>query len=146
MGVEINRFLGSEAIAVIGVSSSKMKFGSMAYRALKKKGYKVYGINPALESIDGDTCYCGLSDVPARTEAVFVAVKPEKVSGLIAEATRLGVKRIWFQQGANYEALAAQASEAGLDVVKDRCLLMYAEPVAGIHRVHRFFAKVFGQL
>lgn len=145
MGVEINHFLQSESIAVLGVSSSKMKFGSMAYRALKEKGYKVYGINPSLESIDGDICYAGLSDLPQKVDAAFVAVKPDKVSSFVSEAARSGVKRVWFQQGGDYSVLAAQACEAGLEVVQNRCLLMYAEPVGGIHRVHRFFARVFGK-
>lgn len=145
MAVEINRFLAAKSVAVIGVSSSKMKFGSMAYRALKKKGYKVYGINPALESIDGDTCYSGLNELPENVEAAFVAVKPDKVASLVSEAARSGVKHVWFQQGGDYKALATQASEAGMDVVEDKCLLMYAEPVGGIHRIHRFFAKTFGK-
>ena len=86
-----------------------------------------------------------MNELPESVEAAFVAVKPDKVSSLVSEAARSGVKYVWFQQGANYRALAAQASEAGMDVVEDKCLLMYAEPVGGIHRIHRFFAKTFGK-
>jgi predicted CoA-binding protein len=146
MDQKINRFVNSGAIAVVGVSSSKMKFGTWAYRSLKKNGYRVFGVNPSLGSCEGDTCYASLSELPEPVEAVLVSVKPEKVGNLISEATRHGVKRLWFQEGADYSKLADQASEAGLEVVTDRCLLLYAEPVTGIHRVHRFFAKLFGKL
>ncbi len=146
MDQKISQFVSSEGIAVVGVSSSRMKFGTWAYRHLKNSGYRVFGINPSLGSCDGDTCYASLSELPEPVEAVFVSVKPDKLDNLVSEAVRNGVKRLWFQEGADYSKLAAQASEAGLDVVTDKCLLLYAEPVKGIHRVHRFFAKLFGKL
>lgn len=145
MRAEIDRFLSSRAIAVVGVSSSRMKFGTVAYRTLKSKGYRVYGVNPVLGAIDGDTCYGGLSDLPDKVEAVFVAVKPEKLTDLVSELARMGVRRVWFQQGADYASLATQTSEAGIETVQEKCLLMYAEPVGGIHRLHRFLAKLFGR-
>jgi predicted CoA-binding protein len=145
MNENISQFLQSNAIAVIGVSGTRTKFGSLVYRALKRNGFKVYGVNPSLKSCDGDPCYERLSDVPESVDAVLVVVEPGKIKSLISEATRKGVRRIWFQQGIEASELARQASEVGIDTVQDKCLLLYAEPVKGIHRVHRFFAKVFGK-
>ena len=143
MDDNIRQFLQSTAIAVVGVSATRTKFGSLVYRALKRNGYKVYGVNPSLKSCDGDPCYDTLSDIPDSVEAVLVVVQPEKVKGLVSDAARKGVRRIWFQQGVNSSELARQASEVGIVTVENKCVLMYAEPVAGIHRVHRFLAKLF---
>ncbi len=145
MDENIREFLRSKSIAVIGVSSKRSKFGSLVYRALKRNGFEVYGVNPSLDSCDGDTCYGRLSDIQGTVDGILVVVRPERVKGLISEAGRLGINRIWFQQGVDHSRLAAQASEAGMTVVSDKCVLMYAEPVAGIHRVHRFLAKLFGK-
>lgn len=145
MDDNIREFLQSKSIAVIGVSATRTKFGSLVYRALKRNGFKVYGINPSLDSCDGDTCYSRLSDIPGPVDGILVVVRPERVKGLVSEAGRRGVTRIWFQQGPDHSKLADQASEAGMTVVSDKCVLMYAEPVAGIHRVHRFLAKLFGK-
>ncbi len=145
MSEEIASFLNSSAIAVVGVSKSKMKFGSLAYRTLKGKGYRVFPVNHGLPAHDGDPCYATLSELPEQVDAVVVTIRPEKAVSIVGEAIRSGVKRMWFQQGADFSALASQAREAGLEVVTDKCLLMYAEPVAGIHRAHRFFAKILKQ-
>ena len=145
MNEEIVSFLKSDAIAVVGVSKSRMKFGSLAYRTLKGKGYRVFPVNHSLAEHDGDRCFATLSELPEQVDAVVVTIRPEKAVSIVSEAARSGVRRMWFQQGADFASLAAQAREAGLEVVTDKCLLMYAEPVSGIHRVHRFFAKLLKQ-
>jgi len=142
---EIREFFDSASIAVVGVSSSRMKFGSMAYRALKSKGYKVHAVNRKLDSFDGDACYSRLSDIPGGTEAAVITVKPKSASEVLDEARQAGVKRLWFQEGADFSALAKRAESDGFVVVEKKCVLLYAEPVSGIHRVHRFFAKLFNR-
>ena len=145
MNEEIVSFFKSDAIAVVGVSKSRMKFGSLAYRTLKSNGFQVYPVNHGLAEHDGDPCFATLSELPEQVDAVVVTVRPEKAVSIVSDAIRTGVKRMWFQQGGDFSSLASQAREAGLEVVSDKCLLMYAEPVTGIHRVHRFFAKLLKQ-
>jgi len=122
-----------------------MKFGSMAYRALKRNGYHVLAVNPNLDSIDGDTCYGSLPDLPGSAEAVLVTIKPASADSLLDHAKKAGIRKLWFQQGGDFTALAKQAREEGFVVVENKCILMYAEPVSGIHRIHRFFAKLFNR-
>lgn len=142
---EIAEFFDSVSIAVVGVSSSRMKFGSMAYRALKSKGYQVHAVNRRLNSFDGDACYASLTDIPGEVEAAVVTVKPESAVDVLDEADKAGVKKLWFQEGGDFAAVAQQARSKGFLVVTDKCVLLYAEPVSGIHRVHRFFAKLFNR-
>ena len=95
----IRNFVSSKNIAVLGASNRRMKFGSMAYRALKKKGYNVYPVNPNRETVDGDRCYPNLLFVPDDVEAVVVVIPPEKALGLIDKASKMNIGKIWFQQG-----------------------------------------------
>lgn len=145
MNESIAGFLKSKSIAVVGVSSSRAKIGSLAYRALKKGGYDVYPVNSDMASFDGDKCYRSLSELPAHVKAAFVAVKPDHASRVPGEAAAAGIRHLWFQQGADFSSLARRASDNGLNVVTGRCLLMYAEPVKGIHRFHRYLSRLFGK-
>ena len=39
-------FISQKTLAVVGVSRGAQKFGNMAYRELKAKGYQLYTIHP----------------------------------------------------------------------------------------------------
>lgn len=46
-----------DSIAIIGASSDRSKFGNKAVRAYKRKGFKVFPINPKESKIEGLKCY-----------------------------------------------------------------------------------------
>ena len=54
--------------------------------------------------------------------------------------------KVSIQQGADFSGSAAKAEAARITTITGKCILMYAEPVGGIHAIHRFFAKLFGKL
>ena len=110
--------------AVVGVSDNREKFGNKIYRDLKEAGYDVYGVNPKLETIEGDTCYASLKDLPVKPDVVNVVVPPQVGPAVVAECLELGLKRIWFQPGAESEAAVAQARAGGMDVVHDACIMI----------------------
>jgi hypothetical protein len=51
-----------------------------------------------------------------------------------------------LQQGAESEAAAKLAAELGLDLVQGECILMYASPARGFHRLHRGMWRILGRL
>jgi len=134
-----------KSIAVVGVSTKTTKFGTSAFRELRKHGFEVYPVHPSMERIDDVKCYRSVADLPLTPDCVFVSVKPNAAGEVVKQAAAKGVRRIWFQMGADFSEAADKARQAGLDVVSGRCILMYAEPVSGIHRFHRFFSKLFGK-
>ncbi len=71
---------------------------------------------------------------------------PAQSEKVVSDAAAQGITRVWLQQGAQSEAALAICREKGLQTVCGKCIMMFAEPVASIHGVHRWFAKVFGQL
>lgn len=146
MDDRINQFLSADTIAVVGASSHRMKFGTLAYRALKKRGYTVYAVNPKQATIDNDQCYPNLRLLPESIDAVLISTQPGNIPNLIEQAKEKNVKVIWGQRGPDYTELKQKADRAGIEMITDRCILMYAEPVRGIHALHRFIVSRFGSL
>ena len=136
---------GVRSIAVVGVSGRRTKFGGSAFRELKKRGYEVFAVHPSMDMFEGVKCYRSLADLPVLPDCALVTIKPRAASPVVGQAVGRGIRTIWFQQGADFSEAAAQAERAGLKVVKGRCILMYAEPVGGLHRFHRFLSKLFGK-
>ena len=85
--------------AVVGANDNPKKYGSMIYRKLKSRGYRVYPVNPNYEAIEGDKCYPNLSALPEVPEVVDMVVSPRIGYQVIEEAGRLGIKYIWLQPG-----------------------------------------------
>ena len=143
MNAQIQNFIDSEHIAVVGVS--KRKFGGTIYKALKKRGLNVYPVHPTMEALDGDRCFAGVSDLPENVEAAVIAVSPESSEGVVDDAKGRGISKLWFQQGANFSKAVAKAEALGIQTVSRKCVLMYAGNVTGIHAFHRTLAKLFGR-
>lgn len=133
------------SIAIAGVSRKSTKFGASAYRTLKKRGYRLFPIHPTLEAFDGDTCFRSVADIRGEVDWVWICLRPEHALTVVDDAHRKGIPNIWFQQGADFSQAAARARELGLRVVTGRCILMYTEPVTGIHAIHRFLSRLFGK-
>ena len=48
-------------------------------------------------------------------------------------------------RGAESPELIQRAKELGIPIITKKCPLMYAAPVEGFHKFHRFFTKLLGQ-
>ena len=136
---------GVRTIAVVGVSRKKIKFGVSAFRELKKRGYEVYPVHHSMDKLDGVKCYRSVINLPLVPDCVLITVKPEAALEVVEQVVAKGIRMIWFQQGADFTEAIARASQAGLNVVSSRCILMYADPVTGFHRFHRFLNQLFGK-
>jgi hypothetical protein len=143
---EIQDFLAQKTLALAGMSREEKSFSASVSRELKAKGYRVLPVNPNAAAIGGETCYPSLSALPEKVGGVLVMTRPEHSEAIVREAASQGIRRIWLQQGAQSEAALAVCLEKGLNAVSGKCVMMFAEPVGSFHSVHRWFARVFGQL
>jgi predicted CoA-binding protein len=57
---------------------------------------------------------------------------------VLAPAADAGIKKLWLQQGAESDEAIRICGEHGIDVLHGECILMFAEPTALIHRLHRW--------
>jgi len=81
-------------------------------------------VNPAYENqeILGERCYARLSDIPEKIDLVDCFRKSETIEPLAQEAIDIGAKVLWLQLGVENEKAEVLAKEAGLEVVRDRCV------------------------
>ncbi len=143
---DIQDFFAQKTIAIAGVSRDHKAFGTAVYRDLKAKGYNALPVNPNAQSIEGDTCYASVAALPKGVGAVLVCTQPAISENVVREAAARGIMHVWLQQGAQSDAAVALAVEKGMHLVSNKCFMMFAEPVKSIHGVHRWFAKLFGQV
>lgn len=146
MQPEIQKFIDSKHIAILGASPSGKKFGNYIYKNLKKKGYNLYPVHPTAEIIEGDKAFDNIKSLPDNVDSVLIAISPDKAEVVVDDAIDKKIKNLWFQQGADFSGPATKAKAGGIETITGKCILMYAEPVGGIHAIHRFFAKLFGKL
>ena len=142
----VDDFIAQKKLAVVGVSRNKQKFGNTVYRELKEKGYTVYPVNPYAEKIGDDTCYASLNDLPETVDGAVLVLKPEQTEAVVRDAKEAGITRIWMQQGAESGAAIEFCEQNGIPVISKLCILMFAEPVASFHKIHRFFKNLFGRM
>ncbi len=142
----IESFLAQERIAVIGVSRNKRKFGNVIYQELKKKGYQAFPINPRATEIDGDKCYPDLQSLPQAIDGVVINVPPIQAEKVLENCAHLGIKKVWLQQGSESETAIQFCQAKAIDCIYGECILMFAEPVGILHKLHRWVWQIIGKL
>ncbi|MFZ5807994.1 MAG: CoA-binding protein [Chloroflexota bacterium] len=146
MQSSIQDFINSKRLAVVGVSRGGKKFGNMALTELAGRGYQVFAVHPSAQEINGVKCYPDLKSLQGQVEGVLVSVSPQQGCDVLREAAEAKIKNVWLQQGAESPQALALAEELGLNLVTQKCILMYAPPVRSVHRWHRAIMKLFGKL
>ena len=84
--------------------------------------------------------------VPGEIENLLIAVPKSQTIDVAKQAKEKGVKRIWIQQMSDTTEALEMVKEAGIELIAKKCIFMFAEPVSGVHKFHRFIAKLFGGL
>ena len=121
---QIHSMLNLKVWAVLGATDNKEKFGFKIFKILKDAGYKVYPVNPGVDSILGDKCYPTLSALPVKPDAVNFVVPPKVGEPIIAECVALGIKNVWLQPGANGDNVVNAAKKEELNVIHKSCILV----------------------
>jgi predicted CoA-binding protein len=142
----VDAFFRQDSFALVGVSRDAKHFANAVFRALKERGKTVYPINPRATTVEGTPCVPSVSALPAAVGAVGIFVRPEFVQEILDQVHAAGIKNVWLQQGTESEQTVAFCRERGINVVAGECMLMFAEPVHGIHRFHRWVKEVTGGL
>lgn len=113
----------SRTIAVVGLSSKRMRPSYGVSEYMQRAGYRIIPVNPLEESVLGEKSYRRLEDVPEKVDIVNIFRRSEHVPAIVESAIATGANAIWMQEGVIHEQAAARARQAGLDVVMDRCIL-----------------------
>jgi hypothetical protein len=120
----ISAILGSaRTIAVVGLSGRRCRPSYGVAEYLKRAGYRIIPVNPHETEVLGEKCYPDLDSVPCEIDIVDIFRRSEYVPEIVEAAIRKGAKAVWMQEGVIHEEAARRASEAGLAVAMDRCIL-----------------------
>ncbi|MBK6638259.1 MAG: CoA-binding protein [Rhodocyclaceae bacterium] len=111
----------TKTIAVVGISDKPYRDSHHVAEYLIEAGYRVFPVNPNLQSVLGLRCYPDLASIPEAIDLVDVFRRPEEVGPVVDAAVAIKAKALWLQLGVINEAEAERASEAGLTVIMDRC-------------------------
>jgi predicted CoA-binding protein len=112
-----------KTVAVVGLSSDESRPSYGVSRYLQKRGYKIIPVNPKEIEILGEKVYPTLSVIPDKVEIVDVFRRSEFVPPIVDEAVKIGAKAIWLQEGVVNHPAAIKASQQGVLVVMDKCML-----------------------
>jgi predicted CoA-binding protein len=141
----IESFLAPKQLAVIGVSRNPKKFGRVVFESLKEKGFSVYPVNPHTDNLNGEPCYKDINSLPDEVDRVYIVTPPEKTAESVRGVLNKGIKNIWIQQNSESSEALEMIRDTDVNLIHNQCILMYANPVKGAHRLHRFFNKLFGK-
>ena len=122
----------AKVVAVIGMKGEEQA-GEPAHdipQRLQSLGLRVIPVNPKLAAALGEKAYPALAVVSDRFDLVDVFRRPEAIPGVAEEILALPADRrpsvVWLQSGIRHDEAAARLAAAGIDVVQDRCLGVYA--------------------
>lgn len=141
---QINEFLESQPIAMIGVSRNPKKFGFAAFKELKEKGLKVIPVNPEADQIMGEKVYRNISLLPPEVGGIIIMTKKNSTASVIREAKQKGIKNIWIQQQADSPEALEEVKGTNINCITGECILMHYR-ANGVHKFHRGLKKFFGR-
>jgi uncharacterized protein len=117
----IERVLGHETWAVVGLTANPRRPAYGVARFLQQHGKRIVPVNPKAEEVHGEPGYASLADVPFPVDVVDVFRRSSDAGVHVDEAVAAGAKAVWLQLDVIDEAAADRAAAAGLDVVMDHC-------------------------
>jgi len=113
----------AHTIAVVGLSSKRMRPSYSVSEYMQSAGYRIIPVNPEETMVLGEKAYPNLEAIPGRVDIVDVFRRSEFVPEIVESAIRIGADAVWMQEGVIHEEAAERARKAGLTVVMDRCIL-----------------------
>jgi len=113
----------SKTIAVVGLSSRRMRPSYGVSEYMQSAGYKIIPVNPNETEVLGEKSYARLEDVPETIDIVDIFRRSEYVPGIVESAIRVAARAVWMQEGVFHPAAAERARQAGLFVIEDSCIL-----------------------
>ena len=143
---DVDDFLSSRTVAVVGVSRKARSFGNLAYEELKRSGYRVLAVHPSLETMGGAPCWPDVGKLPGEVDGAVLVVPPPVSAKVVEECADAGIPRVWFQHGAWNRDVVGAARARDLRVVYGECILMYLDARGVIHRIHRGLRRLLGRM
>ncbi len=115
-----------KTIAVVGLSPKPHRDSFRVAKYMQDHGFRIVPINPNTTEVLGEKAYASLTEAArhAHIDMVNCFRNSEDIPPIAAEAIAIGAKSLWLQIGVANDAAAKQATDAGLVVVQNLCLMV----------------------
>ena len=115
-----------KTIAVVGLSPKPHRDSFRVAKYMQDHGFRIVPINPNAHEVLGEKAYASLTEAAQheRIDMVNCFRNSEDIPPIAAEAIAIGAKSLWLQIGVVNDAAAKQATDAGLIVVQNLCLMV----------------------
>jgi predicted CoA-binding protein len=113
----------SKNVAIVGISNKEDRASYQVAKWLQQNShFNLFFVNPVIDEVLGQKTYPSLADIQEEIDIVDVFRKAEDCPSVLEKAIAIGAKSIWLQLGITNDEVAAVGTEAGLEVVMDRCI------------------------
>ncbi len=109
-------------IAVVGLSPKSTRPSHRIATSLQRAGYRIIPVRPLVAQVLGETAYARLDEIGERVDLVNVFRNADQIDAIVDDCLRLGLPRLWIQEGIVNEPAAQRARSGGIEVVMDRCI------------------------
>lgn len=118
-------------IAVLGIKTEAASDQPAFYvaEACLALGYDIVPVPvyyPDATHILGRPVYRRVADVSPRVDMIDVFRRPKDLAAHFDDIVAAGPRAVWLQLGIRDDEFARRLSDAGIDVVQDRCLMVDA--------------------
>ena len=115
-----------KTIAVVGLSPKPHRDSFRVAKYMQDHGFRIVPINPNAHEVLGEKAYASLTEAAQHVHIDMVNCfrNSEDIPPIAAEAIAMGAKSLWLQIGVVNDDAAKQATDAGLVVVQNLCLMV----------------------
>lgn len=114
----------AKTIAIVGLSNRPERDSYRVGFYLLRQGYTIIPVNPNIDSAFGIKAMASLADIDTPVDIVNVFRRISRVAEAVDEAIMVKPRAIWMQLGVIHNTAAEKASNAGIDVIMDRCIMV----------------------
>ncbi len=124
----------SRTLAVVGLSAQWYRPSYFAAKYMQDHGYRIIPVNPRYDEVLGEKCYPDLRAIADPVDLVDCFRRSRDIPPIADAAIAIGAKVLWMQLGVVNDEAAQRASDAGLDVVMNRCVkIEHARILGGLN-------------
>lgn len=141
---QIEEFISSQPLALVGVSRNPKKFGYAAFKELREKGMNIIPVNRYATEILGEKSYPDVASLPAEIKGVIIMTPKTETLNVVNDALEKGIRQVWIQQMADNKEVLDKLNDTDINYITGKCILMFYKP-NGIHKFHGKLMKFFGR-
>ncbi len=117
-------------IALVGASDNESKYGHTIFLDLKRKGYRVYPVNPRRDTVQGEKAYARLADIPEPPTIVNFVIPPRFTLHVLKQCLELGLMNVFIQPGAESPEVMEFIQENGFNYLANACIMVESRLMA----------------